>query len=814
VQDIEALIRLRHADLSFEHLLRLRDFIQNLINERPSTGHQARDAWNGTHDRESVFRHVARKTSRPRNSKSGDGAYQAGMSDDCSDGDDLDKSIAVDEARVCEFVLGRKLELASPTFVKSHATEADLSPAVQGGTRLPRLRQARFESNFEFCRALALPFLDEVREELLASLEAAQFKTSPVLGVTLEDPVLLDPLVVRGRKLRKKIPDPLECLLSKSEHEWLKSHAKVSTVDGFQGKECDVIAISCVRTGDSLGFVKDPRRLNVAVTRAKLKCWIFGNLNALERGAEVWRELGTFARERRWVFDATPATQHVQSQSASTSQSMNTVKALGDEGPPRCQRNEEAPRPALGGDVFAGSDLSVQRAAPARGGAGAVWQALLEVPLREDARAESREVAVLGKGRRCIQLDSAVLAGGLSWIRVQAEDGQGWVALEGTGPGPLRQGPENFEILLSMPASMTSSAPGPVPIPCDPFEIFFTHNCIGSRFRNGTVLDDAIRGILESGMPGSAFPPMCVTRYPGDGRLYSLSNRRLFLFRVISNYGVLQQVNVHLYPFDDSTVVQRVKEGRPKWVRAFTTRVDGRYAQVVSDYFKHQWPRCPVSQSALAEETLNSAATQRAQQPEGGFEHGTDTPQGVTSTELAERAGELNEKSPLDSTRMLELGVDLYAAPRKLTLQVQDGEGAGLDLCPTRWGMLVVAIEEVPGQPGLAIGDTITGIGEQTFLGIGESDVAQAFGHEFCHGAEVSVVGSREEVFAVLPRGCHPSTLEGFSKDLNIFAEKLGVEACSRCGASGQQVIVCGPTVAFKPAHEELGRLLSFDFPC
>jgi len=55
----------------------------------------------------------------------------------------------------------------------------------------------------------------------------------------------------------------------------------VSTVDGFQGEEKDVIMISAVRTTESVGFLRDDRRVNVAVTRACHHLYIFGNKRAL-----------------------------------------------------------------------------------------------------------------------------------------------------------------------------------------------------------------------------------------------------------------------------------------------------------------------------------------------------------------------------------------------------------------------------------------------------------------------------------------------------------------------------------------------------
>ena len=66
------------------------------------------------------------------------------------------------------------------------------------------------------------------------------------------------------------------------KYEFFKPYRRlisVNTVDGFQGQERDVILISLVRSNDEgqIGFLKDLRRMNVAMTRARMKLIILGN---------------------------------------------------------------------------------------------------------------------------------------------------------------------------------------------------------------------------------------------------------------------------------------------------------------------------------------------------------------------------------------------------------------------------------------------------------------------------------------------------------------------------------------------------------
>ncbi|WWD16760.1 hypothetical protein CI109_101192 [Kwoniella shandongensis] len=84
-----------------------------------------------------------------------------------------------------------------------------------------------------------------------------------------------------------------------------------NTVDGFQGQEKDIIILSCVRSGPNLrtiGFLRDVRRMNVALTRAKSSLFVFGNGPTLERSDERWKIIVGDARDRGFFINYTTST--------------------------------------------------------------------------------------------------------------------------------------------------------------------------------------------------------------------------------------------------------------------------------------------------------------------------------------------------------------------------------------------------------------------------------------------------------------------------------------------------------------------------
>ena len=76
----------------------------------------------------------------------------------------------------------------------------------------------------------------------------------------------------------------------------------MNTVDAFQGKECEVVVISTVRSNSrgTVGFLNDHRRLNVAITRARRGLIIVGNEGTL-RHDRTWDAWLTWAHDQRVV---------------------------------------------------------------------------------------------------------------------------------------------------------------------------------------------------------------------------------------------------------------------------------------------------------------------------------------------------------------------------------------------------------------------------------------------------------------------------------------------------------------------------------
>ncbi|XP_074588111.1 uncharacterized protein LOC141844021 [Curcuma longa] len=130
--------------------------------------------------------------------------------------------------------------------------------------------------------------------QILRSLHTATMRSKNRISVGIICPYSAQVVAVE-KQVRNKLPSSSNMSV------------KVSTVDGFQGSEEDVIILSTVRSNadGSIGFVSNPNRTNVALTRARYCLWILGNEPTLSISRSIWANIVQDAKVRGCIFNAT-----------------------------------------------------------------------------------------------------------------------------------------------------------------------------------------------------------------------------------------------------------------------------------------------------------------------------------------------------------------------------------------------------------------------------------------------------------------------------------------------------------------------------
>lgn len=136
---------------------------------------------------------------------------------------------------------------------------------------------------------------------------------------------------------------------------------ELHTADKFQGRDKEVVLVSCVRSNDtqSVGeLLKDRRRVNVALTRARSKLVIVGSEKTLS-GNELLRDMVSMCREKGWVLDLTSEMVESHALDEANTQTGRSPKKAS----PRKVAKQESPskkRKALG-DITGASQRSPKR---------------------------------------------------------------------------------------------------------------------------------------------------------------------------------------------------------------------------------------------------------------------------------------------------------------------------------------------------------------------------------------------------------------------------------------------------------------------
>jgi len=84
---------------------------------------------------------------------------------------------------------------------------------------------------------------------------------------------------------------------------------RVSTVDGYQGEENDIILLSLVRNNDKngVGFLKTDNRVCVALSRARHGLFMIGNMSCLKAESETWNRINDILVEMKSIGSILPA---------------------------------------------------------------------------------------------------------------------------------------------------------------------------------------------------------------------------------------------------------------------------------------------------------------------------------------------------------------------------------------------------------------------------------------------------------------------------------------------------------------------------
>ena len=125
------------------------------------------------------------------------------------------------------------------------------------------------------------PYEVKIIEDLVLDLEE-QYRQNPT-------DTAVEVGIITG--YRAQVSNITRALRPGDKNRWKAINLEIATVDAFQGKDKDIILFSVVRSNGNgnVGFLKDPRRLNVALSRAKNLLIIVGNTDTVEKSGKRGR---------------------------------------------------------------------------------------------------------------------------------------------------------------------------------------------------------------------------------------------------------------------------------------------------------------------------------------------------------------------------------------------------------------------------------------------------------------------------------------------------------------------------------------------
>jgi len=150
-------------------------------------------------------------------------------------------------------------------------------------------------------------------------------------------------------------------------------------------------------------------------------------------------------------------------------------------------------------------------------------------------------------------------------------------------------------------------------------------------------------------------------------------------------------------------------------------------------------------------------------------------------------------------------------APRKIVARLHMEMGTGIDHRASWWGMVVDAIDNEPGQPGLRLKDIIVEIDSTSLRGLDAEECERCFFDAFCDRCVLTVLPHVRVVGTVRnPKGIDCAMLQS---DLKRFGADWDVDSKFEETGSGTttlRIILEGPQSAMREAKPELEKLMQF----
>ncbi|KAG8751519.1 hypothetical protein FRC14_007810 [Serendipita sp. 396] len=117
----------------------------------------------------------------------------------------------------------------------------------------------------------------------------------------------------------------------------LSEQVLLRTVDNFQGEEADVVILSLVRNHGSekagtIGFLKSPNRVNVALTRARHGLFVFGNGDLLSSKSDMWTKVTNYFKETDCYGTGLPIACHLHPDPVQWVDSAEKLRQISPEG--------------------------------------------------------------------------------------------------------------------------------------------------------------------------------------------------------------------------------------------------------------------------------------------------------------------------------------------------------------------------------------------------------------------------------------------------------------------------------------------------